>query len=123
MPESRSVVDILLPLAAPILICASGVYAALDCAWRRRRRARGHFATDVYPGSVRQHLDRLRGREAALEDAIQIELAARAHFLARVEGPGGLEERLQAMAEADRIVAEAHDRLAGLYEQPTLTRR
>ncbi|MFB7713769.1 hypothetical protein [Streptomyces sp. NPDC056105] len=66
--------DIVLALAVPLLICASGIYAACDIWWRRR-----HPAPDP-----RSHAGRLVAAERAVADAEAI-VADRYAILAEAE--------------------------------------
>lgn len=114
--------DVLMPLACPIILCASGIYAGCDALWRRWRRARGGAPADAYPGSARQAVDRLRGQEAALADAVSVAKASRADLLAQVRSSQDLTVVLAPEVEAELIVRAADERLGHLYVAPARTR-
>ncbi|MGW6136616.1 hypothetical protein [Streptomyces sp. NPDC055140] len=66
--------DIVLALAVPLLICASGIYAVCDVWWRRRYPAQGSHA----------HAGRRLAAERAVADAEAI-VADRYAILAEAE--------------------------------------
>ncbi|GGX72831.1 hypothetical protein [Streptomyces minutiscleroticus] len=82
--------EILLALAYPVVVSASGIAGGAHCLWRRHRARRGHHDPHVYPGSARHHAD-LAARTARDEAVVR---------------------------HAGRIVAAELGRVGDLYETP-----
>lgn len=67
--------EVLLALAYPLVVAASGLLAGAQCLWRRHRARRGHPDPHIYPGSGRHRADlatRTARDEAVAEHAARV---------------------------------------------------
>ncbi|UNM10626.1 hypothetical protein J4032_03105 [Streptomyces formicae] len=94
--------DVLLALSIPLTVCASGIYALCDSWWRRVRRTSPSSHSSSHSSSQSP------SRPSSPSPYAHAGARGQAHAAARLDEHAML-------AEAQEIVDEAYERLAGLY--------
>ena len=112
MPETRSAMNVLIALASPLVLSASGIYAVCSC-WRRRRRAARAEAV------ARVRAWRLE--LLALEDEVALAKDRNRVLRSRLQDPAWRPERKAVQDEAERIVQAVEVRLRDLYDPPSVS--